>query len=92
MDFIVIDTQSTEWNYMWDWLSNHPLNSDLMDPKEADNNGIKWEYIGSYMQGARIIHELAHQKHPKTQAILKVSVEASKDFKSEHIAKKHKIK
>lgn len=92
MEFIVIDDKSSEWLYMWDWLANHPLNNQLEDPKVADNNGAKWEYIGSYMQGARIIHEFIHQQHPKTLGLIKVSVEASKDFTSDNIAQRHRIK
>lgn len=91
MDFVVIDTNSQEWQYIWDWLSNHPINEGLEEPKEADNQGAKWEYIGSYMLGTSIIHEFLHQMHPKTQGLMKVSVEGSKDFTSEYIAEKYRL-
>lgn len=91
MEFVVIKIDSDEWQYMWDWLANHPINDGLDEPREANNNGAKWEYIGSYMHDSRIIYEFLHQMHPKTQSLMKVSVEGSKDFTSDYIAHKHRL-
>ena len=91
MEFVVIKIDSDEWTYIWDWLSNHPINEGLEEPREADNQGAKWEYIGSYMLGTRIIHEFLHQRHPKMDGLMKVSVEGSKDFTSEYIAEKYRL-
>lgn len=92
MDFVLIKEDSTEWTYMWDWLAQHPINKGLDEPKTAENNGFAWEYMGSYMEGKKIIHEFKHRQHPLTQEIVKTSVSASKEFTTEQIAKSFKIK
>ena len=92
MEFILIDTQSTEWNFMWDWLSSHPLNNDLEEPRSADNNGFEWEYVGSFMQDKKVVHEFIHQQHPKTQAPIKLSLNASNNFTEDTITRKFRIK
>ena len=92
MDFILIKQDSTEWDYMWNWLEEHPINKGLDEPKTALNNGFEWEYMGSYMEGKKILHEFKHRQHPLTQELVKTSVSASKDFTTEQIAKSFKIK
>lgn len=92
MEFILIDVDSTEWVYMWDWLSSHPLNNDLEEPKSAENNGVAWEYVGSFMQDKRVVHEYIHQSHPKTQGPVKLSLNASTEFTEDTIARKFRIK
>ena len=44
MDFVLIKEESKEWNYMWNWLEQHPINKGLDEPKTAENNGFEWEY------------------------------------------------
>ena len=92
MEFILIDVDSTEWVYMWDWLSSHPLNNDLEEPKSAENNGVAWEYVGSFMQDKRVVHEYIHQSHPKTLGTVKLSLNASTEFTEDTIARKFRIK
>lgn len=77
MDFIIVKQDSPEANWMWDWLSGHPLNQDLDKPTEANNNGEKWQYMGSYMQGDRVIHSFRHRAHPRTGRQIYISCNAS---------------
>lgn len=92
MEFILIDTKSIESDYMWNWLENHPLNIDLEEPRSADNNGFEWEYVGSFMQDKKVVHEFIHQQHPKTQAPIKLSLNASNHFTEDAIIRKFRIK
>jgi hypothetical protein len=92
MEFILINQDSPEWNHIWGYLETHPLNEGLAEPKSAENQGYSWEYIGSYKQGDRIIHELKHFCHPSTQGPVKTSLAASSEFTDEQIAKTFRIK
>lgn len=65
MEMILIKTDSGEWNRMWDELASHPLNEGIEEPSLAVNEGEAWQYIGSYRQDKRIIHEFRHNLHPK---------------------------
>jgi hypothetical protein len=91
MKLILLKPDSTEWNYMWEWLENHPINKGLEEPKTADNQGICWEYMASYMERDRAVHTFRHLAHPNTGTEIKTSVNASKDFNESHIAVDRKI-
>lgn len=92
MEFILINQDSIEWKHIWDYLEQHPINDGLTEPKSAENQGYSWEYIGSYKQGNRIIHELKHFCHPSTQEPIKISLGGSSEFTTEQIAKTFRIK
>ena len=69
MEIIIIKRESPEWETMWNWLANHPINSGLEEPSVAvnDQNGEAWQYMGSFRQGNRVISEFRHRMHPVTQ-------------------------
>jgi len=90
MEFILIKEDSTEWNYMWEWLANHPINQGIDNPSLALNEGEGWAYMGSWKQGQRVIHTLRHRYHPATEKMEALSVEASKDMNDEMIEPKNK--
>jgi len=92
MDFILITEFSTEWNYMWEWIQNHPINEGLENQKIAENNGAVWEYMGSYMQGKKAIHEFRHISHPSNNETIKLSLASSNQLSDDEIAKRFKIK
>ena len=75
MEMILIKIDSLEWEYMWNWLANHPINQDLEDPKLAPNDGEVWQYMGSYKNKDVVITEFRHRNHPKTNGLYKTSVE-----------------
>lgn len=80
MEFLNIKPNSTEWEYIWEFVANHPINEDLEDPKLATNNGEVWQYIGSYKHKDKVIHTLRHRQHPKTNELYKLSLNASDTF------------
>jgi hypothetical protein len=51
---------------MWEMVANHPINKGLERPMEALNpdNGEVWQYMGSFRQASRMIHEFRHRSHP----------------------------
>lgn len=64
---IIVKRESPEWDYMWEWVSQHPINEGLEDSSTALNEGEAWQYMGSFKQGDKVIHEFRHRFHPKTQ-------------------------
>jgi len=92
MEFVLIKQDSPEWAFIWNWLEKHPINKGLEEPRVAENNGAEWEYIGSYKQDDRILHEFRHLCHPTTQGAIKTSVAASSNLTQEQIAKEFRIK
>jgi hypothetical protein len=66
MEMVLIKNGSSEWERMWQKLAEHPLNKGLEEPTVALNpdNGEMWQYMGSYKQGPRTIHEFRHRSHP----------------------------
>lgn len=91
MKLVLIEIDSIEWNYMWNWLSNHPINKDLEEPSIALNEGESWQYMGSLKQGDRLIHQFRHRNHPVTQNIQSVSLEASSGMTPEQIHKDYRL-
>jgi hypothetical protein len=92
MELIVIKIESKEWDYMWDWLSNHPINKDIDNPTIAENQGEEWQYMGSFKNGDNVIHEFRHRCHPATQNKYSVTFAASKDLTADQIENSAKIK
>ena len=91
MEFALIERDSPEWEYMWKWLAEHPINKSLDEPSVALNDGEAWQYIGSYKQGEKVVHEFRHRFHPVTKEKKLLSVSASKDFTPEQIKKAFKL-
>jgi len=91
MDLVLIKIDSLEWDYMWKWLSDHPINDGLDEPSIVDNNGEKWQYMGSLRQGDKTIHQFRHRNHPVTGNIQNVSVVASAELTEEQIHRKDKL-
>jgi hypothetical protein len=65
MEMVLIKQDSQEWERMWDMVANHPMNEGIEHPSIALNNGEGWQYMGSFKQDNRIIHEFRHRFHPK---------------------------
>ncbi len=91
MELVLIDPNSSEWQYMWEWLANHPLNKGIENPKIAEYEGEAWQYMGSFKQGEKVIHEFRHRIHPVTQSRQNVKVEASENFTPNQITKTYKL-
>lgn len=92
MDLVLVKIGSKEWDYMWEWLKNHPINEGIEEPTIALNDGESWQYLGSFMSGNRILHQFRHRSFPKGNYIKTLSVSGSKDFNPEiDIEKKFKL-
>ena len=91
MELVLINPNSAEWNYMWKWLEDHPINEGLTNPSIALNNGEGWMYMGTYQQDNRIIHTFRHKDHPKTRTVKTLNVSGSSGFTLDQIAKKFRL-
>lgn len=84
---------SPEWNFLWGFVEQHPINENIDEPTLALNNNQAWEYMGSYRQGNKVIHEVQHKYHIKTDGVVKLTFNASKDFNPDNdIEKSFKLK
>jgi hypothetical protein len=94
MEMVLIKVVSNEWHYMWNWLKAHPLNAEQEDPYTAMHPETKecWQYMGSYKNGNRVIHQFRHRNHPLTGKVEKLSVNASNEFNDDNIEKTLKMK
>ena len=88
MEFVIIKKNCEEWNYIWNWLENHPLNQGLTEPTIALNKGEAWQYMGSFKQGDIIIHQLRHRLHPLSNTRVDLSLRNSENFTEDQIMKK----
>lgn len=91
MDMILLKKDSTEWKAMWETLSNHPINEGLEYPMVAYNEGEQWQYMGSYRQDDKIIHDFRHRNHPKTLDVYKITFNGNQ-VPEEQIDKVIKVK
>ena len=97
MELVLLVIDSPEWEYMWRWVAEHPINNGLAEPSVAFNDnktwmyGETWQYMGSYKQGNKVVHSLRHRFHPLTHRVEELSLHASPDFGPEQIQKKFKL-
>ena len=64
-----VNSESPEWGRMWTVLSRIPINTRIgLDPFVCENvpYGESWQYMGTYLDGARFVHEFRHRQHPVT--------------------------
>ncbi len=91
MELVLIEQNSQEWEYMWNWLAAHPINEGIVEPTTALNNGEAWQYMGSFKQDDRVIQEFRHRNHPRTNSRQNLKVNASETFTTNQIQKKYKL-
>ena len=91
MELILITPESDEWNYMWKWLAEHPINEGITEPTIAYNEGESWQYMGSYKQKERVIHTFRHRNFPKGNYVKTLSVSASPNLTPNQISKEFKL-
>ena len=92
MELIFVKQDSTEWKYIWDFVANHPINEGLQEPRTAVNEGEAWQYMGSFKNNNKVIHEFRHRFHPKTMSLYNITFKASDNFTIEQIDKSIIIK
>lgn len=88
LEIVLLKEDSTEWNYIWEWLRVHPLNQGLEEPTLALNEGEAWMYMGTYELKGEFLHTLRHRLHPVTNNVQYISLRASKDMNPSMIASK----
>jgi len=66
-----------EWNYAWEKLSEHIMNSDIEHPTKADNEGEAWQYIDTAFYDNELQHCFRHRCHPKTNCRENVYIQVS---------------
>ncbi len=92
MDLVLIKEGTDEWNAMWQWLESHPINENIEDPRQAVNNNESWQYMSTYRQGDKCLHEFRHRCHPRTNKIEKIVFTASDKFTNDQISKVIKVR
>lgn len=89
MEFVLLKIGSPEWEYIWNWLENHPINAGIEQPSVALNDGEAWQYIGSYRNGNTVVSELRHRKHPLTNRLELLSLKH--EITDDAIEKKYRV-
>jgi hypothetical protein len=92
MELIFVKQDSTEWEYIWDFVAKHPINEGLEEPRTALNEGQEWQYMGTYKNKNKLIHEFRHLFHPRTNNVYKITFNGSETFSDDQIEKEIRIK
>ena len=91
MELVLIKSESPEWEYMWEWLANHPINKNIPEPTTALNDGEAWQYMGSFKNKDKVIHEFRHRNHPFNNQLQRLNLQATPDLTDDQIEKTIKI-
>lgn len=91
MELVLLKEDSDEMEYIWGWLEAHPINEGLSDPSIALNENEQWQYIGTYKNDNKYVHEVRHRCHPKTQALELKTLKASFAMSNEDIQIERKL-
>ena len=73
MKYVLIKTDSKEWDEIWEWLKNHPINKDIDNPTLALNENEVWQYMGTYLHDNNAVSNFRHRIHPITNNIQCIS-------------------
>lgn len=92
MDLVLIKEGSDEWNTMWSMIETHPINEGLEEPKVALNQGEAWQYMSSYLQNDKLLHEFRHRLHPRTNKLERIVLNSGNKFTDDQIAFKKKVR
>lgn len=92
MDLVLIKEGTDEWNHMWSIIETHPINEGIDEPKAAFNQGESWQYMSSYLQNDKLLHEFRHRLHPRTNKLERIVLNSSNKFTDDQIAFKKKVR
>ena len=92
MDFVILKRDSQEWINLWDKLSKHPINENIEEPNVALNNGETWQYLSSFLNEGKLVHELRHRNHPTTGRVEKIVFHGTENISDDQIDIRKKIK
>jgi hypothetical protein len=85
MKLVLIQKDSPEWDFIWQWLENHPINHGIEDSKLAYNKGEVWQYMCSYMNENKIIHTFRHRCHPTTNGVVNLTLNGNENIDDDQI-------
>lgn len=77
MEFLKVKFETDEWKYMWDFVANHPINEGIENPFEALNENEVWQYMGTFKNKNKYVHEFIHKNHPTTNSSYKIAINGS---------------
>jgi hypothetical protein len=89
MEFVLLKIGSPEWNHIWKWLEEHPMNKDYEQPSVVLNDSEAWQYVGTYRKGNEAYSDFRHKKHPLHKDVVIVSVKH--EISDEGIEKKFRL-
>jgi hypothetical protein len=92
MELLIFKQDSPSYNFMWNWLANHPINAGIDNPMVALNEGEVWQNMGSFRQGDVTVTQFRHRCHPKTNERKSLSVTHPKIIPDEDIEEKYNTK
>ncbi len=92
MQIIFVKRDTPEWDFMWLWLELHAINAGLENPIVAENEGEVWQYMGSFKNSNKTVHEFRHRNHPITNEVYSASLSASDTFTDDQIEKSINVK
>lgn len=92
MELVTIKEGSSEWFFIWNYIEAHPINEGLSEPKVAEHEGEAWQYMSSYLQNDKILHEVRHRNHPTTNKLENLVFKGSDDFNEEQIDLRKKVR
>lgn len=92
MELVLLKRESAEWNSMWERLSQHPINVGLEEPIVALNEGEAWQYMFSFFNGDKILHEFRHRNHPTTNKVERIIFNGGNDFSDDQIEQRKKFR
>jgi hypothetical protein len=90
IEFVLIKKDSLEWNHIWSYVEQAPINQGIENPSVAWNNDTGWMYMGSMTDGKSIIHRVIHTCHPYNNGSFELSFNGTDNFKND-IYKKFRI-
>ena len=83
VEFVLIKQESPEWEKMWSYVEQHPINEGIENPSVALNRDESWRYMGSMSDGKRIIHRMRHLCHPYNNDVQELSFNGTENFNND---------
>ena len=92
MNLLIIKPDSITWTKIWEQLAEHPINDGLSEPMVAENDGEKWQYLGTAEKNGIIINDYRHRNHPYDNQPKYISLRYEATITDDDIASKLPIK
>lgn len=80
LEVVFVKPHSPEWDYIWDYVTNHPINKDIEEPRVAQNGSHAWRYMGTTTFKSEAIHTVKHTLHPTINDATVITIRASEKY------------